>query len=146
MPAEHIKCTAHTAAGDPCSAWAINGSEPPRCSAHSGRTGAPKGNTNAVTHGYYRKSVKPEELLTLYDSADGIDLTHEAILLRVLLHRLSSFLNDPELPLEKVKSIAPLIVSASRALGYLQKQLPDPNAVDWDAALDQLGEEWGWDL
>jgi len=28
----------------------------------------------------------------------------------------------------------------------VQKQLPDPNAIDWDAALDRLGAELDWDL
>jgi hypothetical protein len=146
MLSENIKCTAITASGKPCKAWAIRDSAPPRCAPHSGLTGAPKGNTNAVTHGYYRKRIKPEEIDALYDSAGDLDITHEAVLLRVLLHRLAGYLNDPDLPLEKIKSIAPLIVSTSRALGYLQKLMPDPHTIDWDAALDELGKEWGWDL
>jgi hypothetical protein len=140
------KCTATTASGKPCKAWAIRGSDPPLCAPHSGLTGAPKGNTNAMTHGYYRRRVQPGEIDALYDGAGELDITHEAVLLRVLLHRLASYLNDPDLPLEKVKSIAPLIVSTSRALAYMQKQLPDPHAIDWDAALDELSKEWGWEL
>ena len=146
MSTEPIKCTARTASGKACKAWAIRGSDPPLCAPHTGLAGAPPGNTNAVTHGYYRKRIEPEELDALYDSAGQIDITQEIILLRVLTHRLASYLNDPDLPLEKVKSIAPLIVSTSRALGYLQRQAPDPHAFDWDAALDELGKEWGWEL
>lgn len=146
MPPQLTKCTATTTKGQPCKAWAILESEPPLCSAHSGLCGAPKGNENAVTHGYYRKRVEPDEILSLYDDADKVDIDQEVILLRVILHRLSNYINQPELSLEKIKSVVPLIVSTSRALGYLKKQLPDPDAIDWDATLDELSEEMGWDL
>ena len=33
------RCTAHTAAGRPCRAWAVRGSDPPRCAAHRTKTG-----------------------------------------------------------------------------------------------------------
>jgi hypothetical protein len=49
-------CTATNRDGTPCKAWAVHGSDPPRCSAHGGGSrpvGAPKGNANAQTHGYY---------------------------------------------------------------------------------------------
>ena len=140
------KCTAITAQGSPCKAWAIRGSDPPLCAPHSKRTGGTKGNQNAVTHGYYRKRIEPDQIQTLYDKAGSVDLDQEVILLRVALHRLSSIINDPDISMEDIKSIIPLIVSTSRALAYLKKQLPDPNAIDWDAALDELGKEWGWDL
>ena len=143
---QKLKCTALTAKGEPCKAWAIHDSVPPRCAPHSGITGAPKGNDNAVTHGYYQNRVKPEELNSLYEAAAGADLNQETLLLRVLLHRLSAYLIDPDLPLEKVNSIAPTIVSASRALAYIQNHLPDPNALDWDAILDEVGAQLDWDL
>lgn len=50
------RCTATTAKHQPCRAWPVKGSNPPRCSAHGGtdaRIGAPDGNTNAQTHGAY---------------------------------------------------------------------------------------------
>ena len=52
------RCGANTAAGRPCRAWAVRGTDPPRCASHGGargRPGAPKGNGNAVTHGAYEK-------------------------------------------------------------------------------------------
>lgn len=51
------KCTETTRKGTACKAWAVPGTNPPRCASHGGakaRPGAPKGNTNAVTHGFYR--------------------------------------------------------------------------------------------
>ena len=146
MPPQLTKCTATTAKGKPCKAWAIRASNPPLCAPHAGLTGGSKGNQNAVTHGYYRKRIEPDEIHSLYDAATSVGIDQEVILLRVALHRLSSIINDPHISLEEIKSIIPLIVSTSRALAYLKKQLPDPTAIDWDAALDELGKEWGWDL
>jgi hypothetical protein len=46
----------------------------------------------------------------------------------------------------KCTAIAPRIFTGSGALAYLDRHLPDLHAFDWDAALDQLSEEWGWDI
>ena len=146
MPPQLTKCTATTAKGNPCKAWAINSSDPPRCAPHSGLTGGPKGNQYAVKHGYYRRSIESDELLSLFDNAGDVDLDQEAILLRVYIHRLIKYLNDPELAFDQFKSAGPLLVSAIRALGYLKKQLPPPDAIDWDATLDRLGQELDWNL
>ena len=146
MPPELTKCTSNTTKGQPCKAWAIRGSSPPRCAPHAGRARGKKGNQNAVKHGYYRRHVEPQEIQSLYEEAGSVDIDQEVILLRVALHRLSRFINDPDITLEDIKSIIPLLVTTSRALGYLKKQLPDPNAIDWDTALDELSKEWGWDL
>ena len=40
MSTEPIKCTARTASGKPCKAWAIRGSDPPLCAPHTGLAGA----------------------------------------------------------------------------------------------------------
>ena len=146
MPPERTKCTAITAQGKPCKAWSIRGSSPPLCAPHSGLTGGTKGNKNAVTHGYYRKRIEPDEILSLYEKADGVDVDQEIILLRVILHRLSSYINDPDLSLEKTRTVVPLIVTSTRALGYLKKLQPSEDDIDWETALDELSEEWGWDL
>lgn len=146
MIAPKINCTATKANGQPCSAWAMHESDPPLCSAHAGLTGPPKGNTNAVTHGYYQRGVKPEEIASLFSKAEGVDLTQEAILIRVVLHRLSNYLTKEDLTAEKVTAVAPLIFTGARALATLQKHLPDPNEIDWNTALDELAEEWDWDL
>jgi hypothetical protein len=52
--AQRIRCTHPTQSGRPCRAWAIRDTDPPRCAAHAGRpVGAPRGNRNAVQHGFY---------------------------------------------------------------------------------------------
>jgi hypothetical protein len=53
------RCSATCANGKPCRAWALRGSEPALCAAHSGKVGAPPGNKNAQTHGYYSRQVQP---------------------------------------------------------------------------------------
>ena len=146
MSSDKIKCTAVTAAGKPCKGWAITDSIPPRCAPHSGLTGAPKGNTNAVTHGFYQKCMTEEEVSAVFAGAEDVTLVQEAILIRVVLRRLMNYLADKDTPPEKITAVAPLIFTGSRALTYVEKHLPDPNALDWKTTLDQLGEEWGWDL
>ena len=50
------RCTARQKDGEPCQAWAVRGSDPPRCGAHGGGAtspGAPAGNQNARKHGAY---------------------------------------------------------------------------------------------
>ncbi|MDF1515787.1 MAG: hypothetical protein P1S60_18415 [Anaerolineae bacterium] len=54
-----VICTATTRTGQPCRAWAVPGTDPPRCAPHGGagaKPGAPVGNQNALTHGYYARN------------------------------------------------------------------------------------------
>jgi hypothetical protein len=56
------RCTATCADGSPCRAWAVHGTDPPRCAPHGGGkapVGAPAGNQNALTHGYYAAPSPP---------------------------------------------------------------------------------------
>jgi hypothetical protein len=56
------RCTATCADGSPCRAWAVHGSDPPRCAPHGGgkaSVGAPAGNQNALKHGFYAASSPP---------------------------------------------------------------------------------------
>ena len=66
------RCSATTASGHPCRAWAVRETKPPRCSAHGGGerpVGAPEGNTNAVKHGFY--SADPTEV-TIDEAIAGL--------------------------------------------------------------------------
>ena len=141
-----IRCSALTASGKPCKAWAVHGSDPPLCAPHAGLAGAKKGNQNAVKHGYYRQSINSTELLPLFDEASTVDLDQEAILLRVYIYRLIKYLDDPDLTFEQIKAAGPLLVSAIRAIAYVKKQLPPREAIDWDASLDRLGQMLDWDI
>lgn len=46
-----LRCSAATKAGEPCKAYPVRGTE--RCAAHLGKVGAPVGNQNRKTHGFY---------------------------------------------------------------------------------------------
>jgi hypothetical protein len=141
-----IPCSGTVNGGQPCKAYAIHGSDPPLCAAHSGRTGAPKGNTNAVTHGYYQKGVSAAEVTDLFAGAENVTLVQEAILIRVVLNRLAQYMIDPDTPPAKIVNIAPLIFQGSRALAFLDKHLPDPDEIDWEAILADVGAAMDWDL
>jgi hypothetical protein len=72
---ESRPCSATTTAGEPCKAWAVHDTGPPLCSAHAGRNvgaGAPLGNQNRTTRGFYASVLSRRELA---DILEGVDLT-----------------------------------------------------------------------
>lgn len=78
-------CGALTRGGSPCKRAPVEGKT--RCRLHGGlSTGAPKGNSNAVKHGFYSDALLPEER-TLYERAEVGSLDDEIRLARVKLHR-----------------------------------------------------------
>jgi hypothetical protein len=140
-------CSAKVASGAPCQAWAIHDTDPPLCPAHSGLLGAPRGNTNALKHGYYQKKLSSEEMQSQFDEADNVALKQEAILIRVVLRRLSQYLLNNEVPVDKIASIAPLIFTGTRALAYIQRQVIERDDKEhMDEVLDQLSEWYDVDL
>ena len=54
--------------------------------------GAPLGNTNAVTHGFFQKKVSEEEVEEIFCQAQDVNLIQEAVLIRVLIKRLVNYL------------------------------------------------------
>jgi hypothetical protein len=62
------RCSATTKAGQPYRAWAMEGSSV--CAAHAGKTGAPKGNRNRLTHGWYAAPSKP--VVTIEDAIENL--------------------------------------------------------------------------
>ena len=147
-------CSFQTAAGNPCKAWAVHGTDPPACAAHAKLAcgGAPEGNQNARTHGFYSPVLEPEELADLVAFADDLDLDDEIALARVILRRLVALLTNGNRPDEMVR-IASLALQATRTIARL---LRDKRALSGEAAdgiagaigqaLDELGSEWGLDL
>ena len=80
------RCTALTANGSPCRAWAARGSEPPRCAAHSGKSGAPAGSPSRLKHGQYAAPGPDVDLTTI----DGViaDLADRQARLTAFLERV----------------------------------------------------------
>jgi hypothetical protein len=151
-------CSATTAAGNPCKAWAVRGTDPPLCSAHAGRNvgaGAPPGNQNRRTHGYYAR-ILAQEFADFIDTGQELSLEEEIVCARILLRRLVTYLGaDPDNPpsLNQQHRATDLALQATRTIARL---LRDQRAVTGDTAdqfadvigqaLDLLGQDYGIDL
>lgn len=148
------RCTGTTANGTPCKRWATPGSDPPRCAAHPtvgepAAAGAPKGNQNAVKHGYYKSPAEPprtiEDIFTglaarqaqiedylntnLHD-LDGKDLACIVALYAQNASRLSRILRDKR---QMGGSTDELEKAISRVLGEL--------ADEWGIETELSGEQ-----
>ena len=150
------RCEATTAAGRPCRAWAVRDTEPPRCSAHAGRTtgaGAPDGNQNARTHGFYARTLTPAELADLVAATDLTTLEDEIAVTRVALRRLLHLLHDEGASPEDILKVAPLVFKGTgRIARLLRDQRIISGAIVDDSlgaiagALDLVSDELGVDL
>lgn len=139
-----VKCGGHRDDGKPCRAWAVRGSDPPRCVAHggsAGRVGAPPGSKNALKHGAY---AEPDEPL--------IDLNGVIADCKRRFAHLGAYIDgrmkDLE-PLEFAKLLELHGRLASR-IGRLERDLQKlggGEASDFmeviGEALDRLSKEWG---
>ena len=162
-PSSSRRCEHQTADG-PCKAWAIRGSDPPRCSAHAGRNagaGAPPGNQNRRTHGFYASALLPEELADLVACSGDMTLDDEIAIARVTLRRILALLSadrvhrTPEgttvemTPVDYAR-LAALLLAGARTVARL---LRDKRALSGEAAdgisgaisqaIDELSTEWG---
>jgi hypothetical protein len=153
------RCKATRADGQPCRAWAVRGSDPPRCSSHGGGrapVGAPPGNQNARTHGFYAQAPATDD--------DGGDRSPDAPQvcridaviadLYAKQQRLSRYIdqNAADLTPEQLARFLQIYAQSCSRLGRL---LRDREALggfsEWmdkafNQALDELSEEWGVDL
>jgi hypothetical protein len=160
MPESH-KCSYTTRAGAPCRSWAIPGTDPPACSAHAGRNvgaGAPPGNQNRRTHGFYAVALTRQELADLVAYAGDTTLDGEIACARVALRRVLNLLLSagPEgstLSPQEYGRLVALSLQATRTVARLlciKRDLGD-FAGDGPAALissvlDELSAEWGVEL
>lgn len=136
-------CTATTANGRPCRAWAVHDTDPPRCAAHSGRTtahsgrttahsgrtpraGAPPGNHNARTHGFYGRSiVTPEELAALVTYADTLTLSDELAVNRLSLRAALKYIRQSDLDPHQFAAVHTVVFQATRMILALTRELQD---------------------
>ena len=164
-----LHCTATTAAGTPCKAWATHNSDPPRCSAHSG---APTGNVSAgkhrasATHSPDSAPVDSPSAASDLPGAPGLDkdgaLSGGSALPRLVtdlkrrIDQLSAYIDahiedlDPA-DYARLGTLQGQLVSR---LSRLNKEMAAEGtgggalasgalAAAIDDALDQLGAEWG---
>jgi hypothetical protein len=143
-----------------CKAWAVRGSDPPLCSPHSGRVGAPPGNANHLIHGYYTSVLHPEETAGLSDTVETSTLDAEILMTRAAIRRLFQMLKSGKTPGADPKPLTAedygryigLIFAGAGAISRLLRAraaLPGfTSAFDrmMEEVLDNLGKEWGVDL
>jgi hypothetical protein len=147
-----------------CHAWAIRGSDPPRCSPHRGQSGpepgpgvgAPPGNQNHLVHGFYATVLHPEELAGLTTYAADATLDAEIVITRVALRRILGMLLSGTTPAPNPRSLEAEDYARFTALAFqgactlsrllrARQALPgaSPLVSFLDQVLEELGKEWG---
>jgi hypothetical protein len=139
------RCTATTAKGLPCKGWAVEGTDPPRCSSHGGsrsRPGAPEGNANAAKHGAYA-AAHPTSIGEQIDDLDQ------------RIARLGKYIDDHADQLAPRDYLA-LLDLHSKMIGRVTRvrkaRQQMGGGVDQaltcaiSEALDAISEEWGIEL
>jgi hypothetical protein len=139
------RCGSLKTDGSACRAWAVRGSDPPRCSSHLGLTGAPAGNKNAERHGFY--------------AGRGLDLTKIDHVVADLAERqalLTSYLEKRLADGAEVEEMARLFALHGQNASRLGRLLRDQRALSGDSAdgllsaigqaLDELSTELGIEL
>jgi len=113
--------------------------------------GAPAGNQNAKTHGFYSRYYTAEELkdLEYYVPVDG-EIDGEIKVVRVALRRALRILEDDDSDPALAAALVPLVYAGSRTVARLLRDKKILNGEDRDSvmrelsdALDELGSEWG---
>ena len=106
-----------------CRAWAVRDSSPPLCAAHGGRKGgAPPGNQNALTHGFYASTLTPYELADLDvigQLAGDTTLDAEVVITRIALRRLLHMFQTGTTPGPEPQPLAALAGQAHALRGRL---------------------------
>lgn len=144
------RCSATKRDGTPCRAWAVKGSDPPLCGAHGGGArppGAPAGNQNAESHGFYTHTTSPPPTATITEIVR--DLADKQ---RRLSQYIDERLDDNATPNE----LAALLALHAQTASRLGRLLRDQRALSGDAAdgmaaaiakaLDELSNELGVNL
>jgi hypothetical protein len=153
-----LRCSQTTRQGEPCRAWAVHDTDPPLCSAHSGRNvgaGAPPGNQNRRTHGFFASAITAEELARVTADAN-LDL--ELLSARIALGRVMDLLVDTRTRGPKEAGLTPgdcirlaeLAFQGARTIARLlrerrvlaQLEADDAFTRDFCDALDALSDRW----
>ena len=143
-----------------CRAWAIRGSDPPRCAPHTpGRTGVPLGNRNSLTHGFYASTLHPDDLAGLDEGAIDTTLDDEILIIRLALRRLQRMILTGTTPGPRPQRLGVhdyarfigLTFQGTNTRSRLLRARHDLPGNDrfmqvMDQALDALSEEWGIEL
>ena len=169
-------CATTTLRGLPCRSWAVPGTNPPRCASHGGvpgRPGAPVGNQNAVTHGFFARSwnhhrISPNPALKSLLGVGGSEPLEEGIsdidrrqtIALITRHMLDKFLalsgiidqQAEELPLPVLSQLLALLTQMAARLGRLLRDqhvlVPERDGISMaiEQAMIELSEILGTDL
>lgn len=138
------RCTALTTSGRRCRAWAIPGTNPPRCVAHARAepTGRPP------THGFYAKPRKPPE--------DTADINQVIADLATKQAQLSAYIDTCLAQGRDLTALAHLLALHAQNASRLGRLLRDKKALSGEAAdglsdaiavaLDEIATLRGTDL
>lgn len=150
------RCTATTKSGAACLAFAVRGSDPPLCSVHLGRNvgaGAPNGNQNRRTHGFYGRYYSAEEVGDLEQGEIDQSIDGEIKVVRVALRRALRVLDDDAADPALVAALVPLVFAGGRTVARLLRDRKLLSGEDGETvmrelsdALEELGAEWGVSL
>lgn len=153
-----ITCSATTIKGQPCRAWAIRDSQPPLCSAHAGRntgSGAPAGNQNRRTHGFYALDFTEQELADLVAMPEAVELIDELAAARIHLRRLILYLSEhfEAITPSTLATLSPLVTASLNTIASLARShhliagnMGEGVAAAIGQALDDLGDLWEVEL
>ena len=152
---EKRRCTARTAHGRPCRAWAVRGSEPARCCVHGGsRRPVPRSRTGADAA---VKAERPDATGFYDDDPQAVSINHAIAGLVDKMRRLDQIIDAYERETEGgdgfLIRLLGLYLQASTRLGRMLRDrhtLLGEGAGELASALnqvlDELGAEWGVDL
>jgi hypothetical protein len=168
---QRTQCGYVSSSGRPCGAWAVRGSDPPRCSAHSerkGGAGAPPKDRDHRTHRFYSTAFRLKELADLEACAEELSLDDEIASMRVMLRRILALLSAEGQPEEghphggaptgamthhEYARLARLALEGGRTVAHLLRdrralsgEAADGLAGAFSQALDELSVEWGIEL
>ena len=127
-PTTPTKCAATKRDGTPCRAYAMHDSQ--FCAAHAGLTGAPVGNQNRTTHGFYSRRQQPLETID--------DVITDALNKQ---GRLSDLLDEADL--DDTQALVKLFALHGQNASRLGRLLRDQRALSGQAAdglLDAIGK------
>ena len=134
------RCTAISANGRPCRAWAVRTSDPPRCAPHGGgatTVGAPLANDNARTHGFYADlfSPHPASVSDVAPTADQCTIGDVIANLYAKYQRLSDYIDEgtDRFTPEELISLYRLHAQTSSRLGRLMRdrEMMGGGNIDW---------------
>jgi hypothetical protein len=131
-------CTATTAAGQTCRAWAVRGTDPPRCAAHGGRRQEGAAETKS-----------PPDLAGLIEQIDDLDERIARLGAYVDAHRAELKVDDLCRLLDLQSKMMGRVTRMRQALTHLDRAGRNKQSAFAEAlhkVLDGLAQEWKTEL